>query len=120
MPHLTLEYTDNLTGFQSAPALVAINEAAFATGLFGESDIKTRAVKLDAYRTGIHVGARGFVHVRIAMLAGRTDAERKNLAEAVLAVLKKHLGEPAGMEVQLSVETVELHRESYAKAVLHG
>lgn len=120
MPHLTLEYTDNLTGLKVEPVLAAINEAAFDSGLFGESDIKSRAVKLAHYRTGIHVAARGFVHVRIALLAGRSDEERKHLADAVLAVLRASLGEPAGLEVQLSVETVELHRPSYAKAVLHG
>lgn len=120
MPHLTLEYTDNLAGFDPAAALVAINAASHASGLFGEADIKSRAVALAHYRIGVKPLPRAFVHVTIALLAGRTSAERQDLAEAVLAALNATVDAPVGSELQLSVETVELDRPSYAKAVLHG
>lgn len=120
MPHLTLEYTRNLTGFEPAAALAAINAAAFDSGLFGEPDIKGRAVGVDYYQIGVLPAARGFIHIRIALLAGRSDEERQHLAEAVLAALNATVNREKGMEIQLSVETVDLDRPSYAKAVLHG
>lgn len=120
MPHLNLEYTANLAGFDPAAALVAINAACQASGLFGEADIKSRAVAWEHYRIGVKPLPRAFVHVRIALLAGRSDGERQALAERVLAALNATVDAPEGTELQLSVETVELDRPSYAKAVLHG
>jgi len=120
MPHLTLEYTRNLTGFEPAVALAAINAAAFDSGLFGEPDIKSRAVGLDCFQIGVLPAARGFIHIRIALLAGRSGEERQRLAEAVLAALNVTVNREKSMEIQISVETVDLDRASYAKAVIDG
>lgn len=120
MPHLTLEYTRNLSDFDPAVALAAVNEAAFDSGLFGEPDIKSRAVGLDCFQIGILPAARGFIHIRIALLAGRSDEERRHLAEAVLAALDSTVNRKKGLEIQISVETTDLDRASYAKAVIDG
>lgn len=120
MPHLTLEYTQNLSGFDAGRALRAINQASLDSGLFGESDIKSRALPLDQYLTGIEPVPRAFVHVRIALLSGRSAHERKALADAVLAALLRAVDPPPGLEIQFSVETTDLDRPSYAKAVHHG
>lgn len=120
MPHLTLEYTSNLTRFDAAQALAALNEAMFDSGLFGESDIKSRALALDCFQVGVRDTPRGFVHVVVAMLSGRSDEERKALAESLLAALQTLVAGRMAGEVQLSVETTDLHRPTYAKAVLHG
>lgn len=120
MPHLTLEYTRNLSGFDAARALAAVNEAMFDSGLFSEPDIKSRAIGLDEFQVGVLPGRRGFIHVRVAMLAGRSGDERKQLADAVLVALTSAVDGEPGMELQISVETTELDRPSYAKAVIHG
>lgn len=119
MPHLTLEYTRNLTHFDPARALTALNEAMFDSGLFGEPDIKSRAVGLDVYQVGVRDTPRGFVHVDVAMLAGRSDEERKSLADSLLNALKPLVAGQAVGEVQLSATTGDLHRPTYAKAVVH-
>lgn len=120
MPHLTLEYTRNLAGFVPAHALAAVNEAMFDSGLFSEPDIKSRAIGLDCFQVGVRPGKRGFIHVRVAMLAGHSSDERQQLTEAVLAALNTTVNGEKGMDIQLSVETVDLDRPSYAKAVIHG
>lgn len=119
MPHLSLEYTRNLSGFDPARALAAINAAACASGLFGEADIKSRAIALDVFRVGVEPAPRAFVHVRIALLAGRSAEQRKQLADAVLAALNAAVDRQNGTEIQLSVETLDIDRPSYAKAVRH-
>lgn len=120
MPHLTLEYTANLAAFDAAAALAVINGAALASGEFAEADIKSRAVCLDHHRTGVEAAPRAFIHVRIALLSGRTMPARQALAAAVLAALDGAVAAQAGLELQLSVETVEIDRPSYAKAVRRG
>lgn len=128
MPHLTLEYSANLAtlapAFNPAAALAAINRAAFASGLFGEADIKSRALACEQFCIGVETAPRAFAHLRVALLSGRSGEERRQLAARLLAALKSTVdGENAqkpGGEIQLSVETCDLDRPSYAKDVLHG
>lgn len=120
MPHLTLEYTRNLNNFDPAHTLAALNQAMFDSGLFGEADIKSRAIGLDIFKVGLGAAPRAFAHVRIALLSGRSSEERRKLAEAALAALTATVDGQDGAEIQLSVETVDLDRPTYAKAVLNG
>ncbi len=136
MPHLTLEYSANLAtlapAFNPAAALAAINRAAFASGLFGEADIKSRALACEPFCIGVEAAPRAFAHLRVALLSGRSGEERRQLAAQLLAALKTTVnGENgqnsrqdsapvSGSEIQLSVETCDLDRPSYAKDVLHG
>ena len=64
MPHLTLEYTRNLTGFNPSKALNAINEAMFDSGLFSEADIKSRALACEQFCIGVEAAPRAFAHKR--------------------------------------------------------
>lgn len=136
MPHLTLEYSANLATlaptFNPAAALAAINRAAFASGLFGEADIKSRALACEQFCIGVEAAPRAFAHLRVALLSGRSGEERRQLAAQLLAALKTTVngengqnsgpaGAPiSGSEIQLSVETCDLDRPSYAKDMLHG
>lgn len=136
MPHLTLEYSANLAtlapAFKPAAALAAINRAAFASGLFSEADIKSRALACEQFCIGVEAAPRAFAHLRVALLSGRSGEERRQLAAQLLAALKttvngengQNSGQDSapvsGSEIQLSVETCDLDRPSYAKDVQHG
>lgn len=120
MPHLTLEYTANLQPFAAGETLARLNQAMLDTALFSEPDIKSRAIKVDSFQVGIAPATRAFIHVRVAMLAGRSDAERRETADALLVVLNAAVDRNFAGEIQLSVETVEINRPSYAKAIIHG
>ena len=117
MPHLTLEYTRNLIDLDPAATLRRLNVTMLASGLFEEADIKSRAVALDHWQVGVAAERReqAFVHVKIALLAGRPPEVRRVLAEAVLAALHPCCGAPAGIALQCCVETREIDRASYAK-----
>lgn len=114
MPHLTLEYTRNLD-LDPEAALRNLNEEMYASGLFAEADIKSRAVALDHWRVGIADVPRAFAHVRVALLAGRPPEVRRALAERLLVALRANCGAPDAREVQLCVETLEIDGPSYAK-----
>jgi 5-carboxymethyl-2-hydroxymuconate isomerase len=116
MPHLTLEYTANLTDFNPRQALGALNESLVASGHFEEPDIKSRAIALDTVAVGTSLEERGFVHARLAILSGRSVAVRQALSEQLLAVLRPCTTAATGMAVQVSVEVQEIERASYSKA----
>lgn len=119
MPHLLVEYTPNLPELDADKALLRLNHALVASGQFAaEFDIKSRALRLDAFRVGTGLGERAFVHVKLALLSGRSPEIKRQLSESLLAVLKDLCAWPAGVQVQLSVEVVDLDRVAYAKVAI--
>ncbi len=119
MPHLTLDYTENLGAFDAGSALHALNQALAASGQFEEADIKSRAQRLDVYAIGTAPTGRAFIHARLAVLSGRNAEVKRELSERMLAVLRAATaGRHPGMELQLCAEIQEIDRASYAKATL--
>ena len=120
MPHLTLEYSANLGGLDALSALARLNQAMLDSGLFDEADIKSRAQELNLFKIGLSPELRAFAHVRCTLLAGRSDAQRKALADRLLQALRAAVDGFFPGEIQLSVETIEIDRPSYAKEVIHA
>jgi 5-carboxymethyl-2-hydroxymuconate isomerase len=119
MPHLHLEYTANLTQLDTDKALLRLNHALVASGQFGaEFDIKSRSLKVDSFRVGTAMTARGFVAVRLALLSGRSAQVKKQLSESLLAVVQELGPWPEGVQVQLSVELLDIDRDSYSKVAI--
>ncbi|EJV1369304.1 5-carboxymethyl-2-hydroxymuconate isomerase [Pseudomonas aeruginosa] len=115
MPHLVIEATANLR-LETSPGelLEQANAALFASGQFGEADIKSRFVTLEAYRQGTAAVERAYLHACLSILDGRDAATRQALGE-VLAGAVAGGGEEG---VQVSVEVREMERASYAKRVV--
>ncbi|GAB2880180.1 5-carboxymethyl-2-hydroxymuconate Delta-isomerase [Pseudoduganella ginsengisoli] len=116
MPHLTIEYTSNLPQFNANEAMLVLNQALVASGHFEEIDIKSRAVPIDAFLVGTSLDGRAFVHVKLAILSGRSVQAKQELSATLLHVLKEACAWPPDTHVQLCVEVQEIERESYAKS----
>jgi 5-carboxymethyl-2-hydroxymuconate isomerase len=110
VPHLIIEFpADRLAAGQIESLLDAVHRGAVGTGLFDESHIRIRAIPLEHYRLG---GERApFVHVQCRIHAGRDEAQRQSLSEAVLAAVR---AEGLPLKV-ITVEVVTLSRSDYAK-----
>ena len=53
MPHLIVEYTDNLTNFPELQVLTALNTAVIASGqVHAETDLKSRIVRTTQFAIG--------------------------------------------------------------------
>ncbi|HEK1011004.1 TPA: 5-carboxymethyl-2-hydroxymuconate Delta-isomerase [Pseudomonas putida] len=117
MPHLNLEYSDNLRALNVDVLLLRLNHALFGSGQFAdEADIKSRAQVFSHYRVGTGLGERAFAHVRLAILSGRSPEVKQQLSASLLAVLREALPEHEGVDLQLCVEVLDIDREPYAKA----
>jgi 5-carboxymethyl-2-hydroxymuconate isomerase len=119
MPHLHLEYTANLTGLAVEKTLLRLNNVLMASGQFGsEFDIKSRAVKVESFQVGTSINPRGFIAVTLSMLSGRSPQVKQQLSQSLLAALQD-LGEwPANVQLQLSVEVLDIDRDSYSKVAM--
>lgn len=110
MPHLVIEYSDTLEEKHSVEELMmACHQAANQSGQFTEKDIKVRA-----YPCGESLIAgkeKPFLHVTVKLLSGRDHKVKKALTTAVVEALST-----SGVSVSsLSVEAVDIDRESYSK-----
>ncbi|AXI04169.1 5-carboxymethyl-2-hydroxymuconate Delta-isomerase [Aquirhabdus parva] len=119
MPHLTLEYTDNLTDVNVRDALNRLNLSLIESGLFDEVDIKSRAIPLSIFQVGAASEARAFVHVRLSILKGRTLEVQQALSQRLLNELNRIFVGYHAAHLQLCVEITEIATESYAKAVIN-
>ena len=90
MPHLTLEYSDNLE-FEVQPLLARLHDALVATGAVNLKGIKSRAVRHTEYRIADGDPAYAFVHVNLLIREGRPLEIQQDAARRVMAVLKDDL-----------------------------
>ena len=118
MPHLIIEYSANLTGFDPASTLAGCNGVLANSGEFAEADIKSRAVRHEHFAVGTAVAGRGFVHATLWLLSGRPEASKQALSRGLLAALEETFNKPEGLDVQLSVQVQDMDRGTYAKAFL--
>jgi 5-carboxymethyl-2-hydroxymuconate isomerase len=118
MPHLVIEYSENLASFDPVACLPAVNAALAASGQFEEADIKSRACRVAAFCVGTEPAGRAFVAARLSILSGRTLEIKQDLSQRVLQALQQHLPSATGLSTQVSVEVVDIDRPSYAKCVV--
>lgn len=92
MPHLTLEYTDNLN-FEIQPLLARLHEELVATGAVNLKGIKSRAVRLTDYRIADGDLDYAFVHVNLLIREGRPLEVQQEAARRVMNMLKETFGQ---------------------------
>lgn len=116
MPHLTLEYTDNLS-FEVPSVLARLHAELAATGAVNLKGIKSRAIRHTEYRIADGDPAYAFVHVNLLIREGRPVQVQQDAAQRVMAVLKETFG--ARFEtgyLSLSVDIKEM-REGVAQTL---
>jgi 5-carboxymethyl-2-hydroxymuconate isomerase len=113
MPHLTLEYTQNLDRLQPVPILKRLAKVMLASGQFQENDIKGRVMRLDEAIVGTGDAPASFIHLKVYLLSGRTEEVRAALAQELMIALKEEV--QIGTPVQLTVDIAEMTRATYMK-----
>ncbi|MBS0428912.1 MAG: 5-carboxymethyl-2-hydroxymuconate isomerase [Proteobacteria bacterium] len=120
MPHIVVEYTPNLADLPLEAMLAAVTrELAGSPEVGDETDLKARAVCSDHFRVGLAESGRGFIHVTVRILAGRTPQAKRDFSDRVTKGMLARM--PAcrpGLTAHLSVEVVDMDRESYRKTRL--
>jgi 5-carboxymethyl-2-hydroxymuconate isomerase len=91
MPHLTLEYSDNIE-VDVLPLLARLHEEVVATGAINLKGIKSRAMKHTQYRIADGDPDYAFVHVGLLIRAGRPIEVQKEATQRVMKVLKETFG----------------------------
>ena len=110
MPHVVVEYSANLEEKIDIPRLVRdVHEAMLDSGVFRVGAVRTRAARRDLFVIADGDTAHGFVHVDVRMAAGRSEADRKRVADSLLAVVAAETRDVyARTGMGLSVEVREI------------
>ena len=119
MPHVVVDYSENLTGLNAKQLLEEINTTLIATELFSPEDIKSRARKDDVSLIGLGVD-QAYIHVKAYILSGRTAEQKQLIGNQLLIALsqKNYLQEEVNQPIQLCVELIDMPREDYFKQVV--
>jgi len=91
MPHLILEYSDNLE-VDIQPLLARLHAEVVATGAINLKGIKSRAIKHTQYRIADGDPDYAFVHVGLLIREGRPIEVQKEATQRVMQVLKETFG----------------------------
>lgn len=91
MPHLVLEYSDNIE-VDVQPLLARLHEEVVATGAINLKGIKSRAIKHTQYRIADGDPDYAFVHVGLLIREGRPIEVQKDATQRVMNVLKETFG----------------------------
>ncbi len=112
MPHCIIEYSNEIEKFVKPAQLInAVYQGALKSDLFEDGDIKTRSIVFDSYQSGSI--KKTFVHVAVKILSGRNLEQKKTLSSSIISQLKT-FNFPS---TSLTVEVVEIEKDSYAKVV---
>jgi len=117
MPHIVIEYTPNLVDLPFDAMLADVTRRlAESPEVENEADLKARVVCADWFRVGLADSHRGFIHVTVRIMAGRTEQAKQDFSRRVADGMLEHMPSfGPQMTVHLSVEVVDIERASYRK-----
>ncbi|MEU1479011.1 isomerase [Streptomyces sp. NPDC005760] len=117
MPQITIERSPHLDHVDWDGFALALHPVVVETAAAKLEACKTRVLRSVDESVGGESEHHAIVNVSIALLAGRSEETKAKLTEAVVELLRKHVGPVDGLTVHLSAEVRDLDA-SYTKAVL--
>lgn len=117
MPHLKLEYTDNInihTNFDNL--FYNLHRVLVEHGDIDINNCKSRAIKLDRYLISDGQTSEPFVHLEVRIFSGRSKEVIRDIGEHLKTVLGENfVKEGATDNVQITIEVQEINKEHYFK-----
>lgn len=117
MPHLHLEYSANVQPLDVKATLTALNTALIGTGQVKQPyDVKSRARCVDDFVVGEGNNNGAFLYLHVALMSGRTDQVKRDIAEILMQVLQQHAPmHSTEIALQLAVEVRDMDSLNYQK-----
>ncbi len=117
MPHITLEYTANLS--DNPPhreLLLALHGLLETTAGIRPANCKSRWRRVDDWVVGTGTNESAFVHLDLRFLEGRSEKVITEVSRGALEILIGHFHPPApGLDLQITVEVGEILKARYFK-----
>jgi 5-carboxymethyl-2-hydroxymuconate isomerase len=115
MPHLRLEYSTNVTPPDLQQLFTELHRMLHDLAGIRLDNCKSRAQRMEAFRVGDGAFHKGFVHLELRFLSGRTLEVQQQVGQQALDTLERHFGR-GDTGLQLTVEVGQIPRELYFKS----
>lgn len=115
MPQLILEYSDNIIEKNDLKTLLLEFNELLASKLPAQLvACKSRAIEHTIYCVADGSPQRGFIHVNLQIMAGRTVERLNEVAQLILNLLKQYFAQSAArLKLEISLEIRELANTYY-------
>lgn len=123
MPHIIVEYTDNISAEADVAALLPkLNRVLIEQGgAFPIGGIRSRAIELSDYCVADGAEDDAFVHVTVKIAGGRPEEVKKKAFDELFEVVKAHFASLyEKRSLALSMETWEYTSASYKHNNIHA
>ncbi len=108
MPHVVIDYSENLSAQVSPSALLEnVHQSLLQSELFSPDSIRLRAKSFEDFCLGAE--KQNFLHVCIKLFAGRSDQQKAQLTQLVSSQLQQL----SLADVIVSCECVDIDKECY-------
>ncbi|GAA2609373.1 MULTISPECIES: 5-carboxymethyl-2-hydroxymuconate Delta-isomerase [Streptomyces] len=114
MPQISVERSPYLDDVDWEEFALALHPVVVETAAARLEACKTRVTRTEDEVVGAELERHAIVNVSIALLAGRDDATKTRLTEAVVELLREHVPPRDGLRLHLSAEVRDLD-PSYRK-----
>ena len=117
MPHIRLEYTNNITiEFDFNDLFQEVHQVLNQVAGIKIENCKSRAICLTDFYAGNGEKQGSFVHLDVSFFEGRSTLVKKEVGEKLLGVLRKYFKVAfAAYKLQITIELHEIDRAMYFK-----
>lgn len=122
MPHLIIEYTDNIKEEANIPLLLQeINEVLLShSNIIPIGGLRSRAIELQDYRVADGTEDDAFVHAILKLGGGRSEADKKLICDDLFQTIKEHFADLFDKRyLALSMELYEFMAPTYKHNNIH-
>jgi len=122
MPHIIVEYTDNIKQEASMPSLLQkLNEVLVSkSDVFPVGGIRSRAIELQDYVVADGKEDDAFVHITLKIAGGRTEEQKKETLDELFEATKDHFQPLFDKRyLALSLEWFEFENKTYKHNNIH-
>lgn len=122
MPHLFIEYTDNIKKDARIDELLyKVNRTLIShEDIIPVGGLRTRAIELENYLVADGSEDDAFVHVTLKLAPGLTDEQKKAVSDNLFQTIKGHFVHIFEKRyIALSMEVYEFQNETYKHDNIH-
>ena len=92
MPHIIIEYSDNIEKYLKIDTLIKkVHTTAVDTGIFPLGGLRVRAAKRESYEIADGHPDNGFVHVELKIGPGRDKKSKISALKKIFSTVEKYL-----------------------------
>ncbi|HUZ58177.1 MAG TPA: 5-carboxymethyl-2-hydroxymuconate Delta-isomerase [Hanamia sp.] len=100
MPHFIIDCSENIIHQRTPDEIMqAVYDAAEATGLFAQDDIKVRINPYKYYKLG--KTKKGFLHIFGSIMEGRSIEQKENLSRKIIEKLNQMFPEISFLSINI-------------------